>query len=82
MATEEYQFKAKRIEIIDEGGDQFFKVYFQGEQDNTGQLQINGYIPSVPAMEYFQAGLDGTVGDLIRNYVMEKLGVVEDEPAE
>ncbi|PWA05493.1 hypothetical protein DCC39_18070 [Pueribacillus theae] len=67
-----YEFRETSSNAVEQDGQHFRRVYFTGG-DSTGELTINGYIPMVPALEYFQAGIDGTINDLIREHVMTKL---------
>ncbi|PAV30158.1 hypothetical protein CIL05_06740 [Virgibacillus profundi] len=71
---EKYEFSETNSMPVEENGEQFRKVYFRGI-DPARELDVNGHIPKVPVTEYFQAGIDGTIDDLIRTFVVDKLTV-------
>ncbi|SFM36383.1 hypothetical protein SAMN04487943_11523 [Gracilibacillus orientalis] len=73
---EEYVFVETSSRTVTEDGQRFRRINFRGN-DPTNELNVDGYIPKVPEMDYFQAGLDGTLSDLIRNFVIDKLTPTE-----
>lgn len=74
---EKYEFKETSSQPFEEDGEKFRKVYFRGI-DPDRELNVDGFIPKVPLMDYFVAGMEGTLSELIRVHVVEKLTATDD----
>lgn len=71
---EGYNFKETSSSTFTDSSERFRKVHFIGEDiQDPRQLNITGYIPKVPEVDYFRAGLEGTLDDLIRNHVVARI---------
>lgn len=78
MNPERYDFTENGTTPFVENGQRFRRVNFAGV-DSTNELNIYGYIPKMPEMDYFMAGIDGRLPEVIREHVINKLTVIEGE---
>lgn len=78
---DKYEFIEMSSSGFVEDGQSYRIVYFRGV-DPEHQLNVDGHIPKVPMMDYFKAGLEGTLENLIRQFVLDKLAVVPEVPEE
>ncbi|GIO18168.1 hypothetical protein J18TS1_12680 [Oceanobacillus oncorhynchi subsp. incaldanensis] len=80
-----YEFKETGSRNIERDGEQVRLVSFRGnspiEGDDRERLNIDGAIV-VPMMDYFQAGMNGAIPELIKNKVVDRLTARETENAE
>ncbi len=80
-----YEFKETGSRNIERDGEQVRLVSFRGnspiEGDDRERLNIDGAIV-VQITDYFQAGIDGAIPELIKNKVVERLTARETENAE
>ena len=70
-----YTFQETSSRNITENGEQFRVVQFRGyddSEDRNDRLDVNGVF-TMPMMDYFQAGIDGNISEIIRNKVVEQL---------
>ncbi|WP_077603606.1 hypothetical protein [Oceanobacillus sojae] len=77
-----YEFKETGSRNIERDGERVRLVSFRGnspiEGDDRERLNIDGAI-IVPMMDYFQAGMNGELPQLIKDKVLERLTAREQE---
>lgn len=79
-----YQFECDgSTRFIEVDGEQHVLVRFTAREpremrESQENINLNGDV-ALPAMEYFQAGLDGKIADVVRDTVIDKLTVREEE---
>ncbi len=69
--------------FIEIDGEQYVLVRFTAREpremrESQENINLNGNI-ALPAMEFFQAGLDGNLSDVVRDNVIDKLTAREEE---
>lgn len=74
----EYEFQERSSTTIVEGDERFRRINFRGV-DPERELNVDGHIPKVPESEYFEAGMEGKMNELIKDFVVKKLTNDADE---
>lgn len=62
----------------DAEGNPIRRVNFRGN-DPEGQINVDGYV-HMPVMDYFMAGVDGSLPQIIKDKVIERLSEREEQP--
>jgi hypothetical protein len=77
----DYNFNETSSRNVEVDGEQMRRVSFRGEEQATGdvheKLNVDGSF-TMPLMDYFMAGVDGTIPEVIREKVMQKLSPNEE----
>lgn len=76
-----YEFTETSSSTVIEGDKRFRKIYFRGV-DPEHELNVDGNIPKVPELDYFMAGVEGKLGELIRDFVIKKITEAPEEEQE
>lgn len=82
----DYAFEETNSRTVEVNGEQKRRIDFNGIDPNGSSTQVDYLNISgrifVDVMEYFQAGLDGRIPELISEKVSERLNGREEEPTE
>jgi hypothetical protein len=76
-----YEFTETSSRNVEVDGEQMRAVNFRGKDEESlpnDKLNVDGTF-TMPLMEYFQAGMEGRLSEVIRNKVVERLTPEEDE---
>ncbi|WP_152658304.1 hypothetical protein [Oceanobacillus sp. CFH 90083] len=79
-----YEFECDgTTRFIEVDGEQQILVRFTAREpremrESQENINLNGNV-ALPAMEFFQAGLDGNLSDVVRDTVLDKLTAREDD---
>lgn len=75
-----YEFTETSSRNITEDGEQLRVVYFRGTDQSSipnEKLNVDGSF-TMPVMDYFMAGAEGRLSEVIRDKVIERLTVTEE----
>lgn len=81
---EQYEFTETSSRGAMENGEQVRIVHFRGTdtaERSNDRLNVDGSF-TMPLMEYFKAGMEGKLSEVIRNKVIERLTPTEEVPQE
>jgi len=81
---ENYEFVETTSRGIVENGEQMRVVNFRGTDTsnrNHDKLNVDGSF-TMPLMDYFKAGMEGRISEVIQTRVIERLSPVEEAPTE
>lgn len=78
---EDYIFEEERSQNVEVDGEVLRRVDFKGTEQTTKvneNLSVSGRF-TMPLMEYFQAGMEGRLPEVIRDKVIERISSADGE---